>query len=117
VNSEKCPEAVIPVSSLKRCRRAANNDELGEYAALGLTLIDPLVLFHDDAWLITGQGRPSPAGLVVKNGLNIFPHLGRDARAVVRGCGFYPVPRLLVVALSAGSKVSSSASDLRLVAA
>ena len=43
---------------------------------------------------------PSPAGLVVKNGLNILlAHLGRDAGAVVADADLDPVAEVLVAAL------------------
>src|SRR5882672_6521397 len=82
------------------------------------TSILPPCCFTTMSWLIERPSPvPSPAGLVVKNGLNIFSFTSRGIPVPLSRIRISTLlPRLLVVALSVGSKVSSPAS-LRLVAA
>jgi hypothetical protein len=82
------------------------------------TSIVPPCCFTMMSWLIDRPSPvPSPAGLVVKNGLNIFSFTSAGCRCRCRGCGFRPVAEVFVVALSTGSKPAAPPPPLRLVAA
>jgi hypothetical protein len=83
------------------------------------TSIRPPCCLTTMSWLIDSpRPVPSPAGLVVKKGLKIFAltsggmpvPLSRMRISIL-------LPRFLVAALTAGSKLPSALSDLRLVAA
>src|SRR2546423_1240825 len=82
------------------------------------TSILPPCCFTTMSWLMESPSPvPSPAGLVVKNGLNIFSFTSRGIPVPLSRIRISTLaPRLLVVALSVGSKPSSPDS-LRLVAA
>src|SRR5205823_3575344 len=82
------------------------------------TSILPPCCFTTMSWLMESPSPvPSPAGLVVKNGLNIFSFTSRGIPVPLSRIRISTLaPRLLVVALSVGSKPSSPDS-FRLVAA
>src|SRR6266478_5610934 len=82
------------------------------------TSILPPCCFTTMSWLIDRPSPvPSPAGLVVKKGLNIFSFTSSGIPVPLSRIRISTlVPRLFVDALSVGSKLSSPAS-LRLVAA
>ncbi len=71
------------------------------------------------SWLIESPSPvPSPAGLVVKNGLNIFSFTSGGMPVPLSRMRISTVsPRFFVAALKRRLKVSSPVSDLRLVAA
>src|SRR4030081_818839 len=83
-----------------------------------LTSILPPCCFTTMSWLIDRPSPvPSPAGLVVKKGLNIFSFTANGIPVPLSRIRISTLlPRFFVVALSVGSKPSSPAS-LRLVAA
>src|SRR6266481_3674334 len=82
------------------------------------TSILPPCCFTTMSWLIDRPSPvPSPAGLVVKNGLNIFSFTSNGIPVPLSRIRISTLlPRLFVVALSVGSKLFSPVS-LRLVAA
>src|SRR6516162_5259338 len=93
------------------------NDELSECAGLGVD-IDAAALTMISCVIDRPSPVPSPVGLVVKKGLNIFALTSGEMPVPLSRIRISTVsPRSLVVALRTGSKVSSSASALRLSAA
>ena len=106
----------LAMNTAPRGRTILNSVEL---ARLRIDLNRPAMLLDDDV-VTDGQAKPvpSPTGLVVKNGLNIFSFTSGGmpvplSRILISTLS----PRFLVAAASVGSYPSPSACALRFVAA
>ena len=93
--------------------------QIGELAGLGIDLYRPAMLLDDDV-VTDGETEPvpSPAGFVVKNGLNIFSLTStRMPVPLSRILISTRSPRFFVVAVRVGSYSLPSSCSLRFVAA
>src|SRR5260221_221882 len=114
VNAQLVPPACACAAAVRGSVIMNSVNDPGSVA----TSILPPCCFTTMSWLIDRPSPvPSPAGLVVKNGLNIFSFTSKGMPVPLSRIRISTrLPRLFVAALSTGSKPSSPVS-LRLVAA